>query len=95
MLRRYVVLLEEEFEERGVMGRLKQFASQVTRRVRGSKYARRALCQSRKISEFSDVLNQWEEYLLARQNRPELPGFMDSSETSLSEARESRETAAA
>lgn len=64
VLERYRNLLEEEFHERAVLGRLKQFASQVTRRVRGSSDIRKSLCTSKSVAEYSEILKIWREDLL-------------------------------
>lgn len=63
ILRKYIPMLVEEMPEKAVLGRLKQLASQVTRRVRGSAKARKMLCVSKSIEEFLEKLNLWEEYL--------------------------------
>ncbi len=63
VLERYSEYLREELPDKAVIGKLKQFASQVTRRVKGSARARRALCQSSSVEEFLEVLDQWREYL--------------------------------
>lgn len=63
ILERYIDLLFEEMPEKGVIGRLKQLASQVTRRVRGSKQVRLALCRSSSVAEFREVLHRWQEDL--------------------------------
>lgn len=55
----YAALLSEELPEKAVIGRLKQFASQVTRRVRGSAETRRTLCRSKSVAEFLERVGEW------------------------------------
>ncbi len=59
VLERYIALLLEVLPERAAIGRMKQLASQLTRRVRGSQGVRRKLCTSKSIGEFRDVLSGW------------------------------------
>ncbi len=63
VLRRYLELLIKELPAKAVMGRFKQLASQMTRRVRGSAAVRRMLCSLRTLEEVNEVLSQWDEYL--------------------------------
>ncbi len=63
VLERYLDLLLEDYSERAAIGKMKQFASQVVRRVRGAVPVRRALCTSKSLDEFRSVLCEWREYL--------------------------------
>jgi tRNA-dihydrouridine synthase B len=63
VIRRYSALLSEHLPDKAVLGKLKQFCSQVTRMVRGSTPVRKALCQSKDMSEFTQVLQRWEDSL--------------------------------
>lgn len=63
VLKTYMGLLQEQMHDRAVIGRMKQFASQVTRRVSGSTEARRSLCLSKSVDEFTAKLEKWGEYL--------------------------------
>lgn len=63
VLLRYMQLLSADLPERAVMGRMKQFASQVTRRVHGATPARRAICTSKTLAEMELTLHQWREYM--------------------------------
>lgn len=60
----YRDLLRRELADRGIIGRLKQFTSQVTRRVHGSASARRELCSAKTVDEYSEILFAWREQLL-------------------------------
>ena len=64
VLRKYSELLLEDMPDRAALGRLKQLVSFITRRVRGSTPARKALCQSQTLAGFLDVLAAWEEQLI-------------------------------
>ncbi len=66
VLRRYLSILREELPERSILGRMKQFTSQVTRRVHGSTPARRSMCIAKSLEEFEDALSLWEEFLHER-----------------------------
>jgi nifR3 family TIM-barrel protein len=66
VLRRYLSILKEELPERTILGRMKQFTSQVTRRVHGSTPARRAMCISKTLVEFENALSDWEQFLQQR-----------------------------
>ncbi len=59
VLERYAEMLLAELPERAVIGRLKQMASQVTRRVRGSANIRRELCRSQGVAQFRERLAAW------------------------------------
>lgn len=59
VLEQYCDLLLEEFIEKSAIGRLKQFASQVTRRVPGSSETRKRLCMARSLAEFREILDGW------------------------------------
>ncbi|MCB0324912.1 MAG: tRNA-dihydrouridine synthase family protein, partial [Bdellovibrionales bacterium] len=63
ILEEYLELLTTDLPEKAVIGRMKQFASQVTRRVRGSTPARRALCTAKSVDEFRTLLKRWRDYL--------------------------------
>ncbi len=66
VLLRYMGLLSADLPEKAVMGRMKQFASQVTRRVRGATPARRAICTAKTLAEMESTLERWREYLQSR-----------------------------
>ena len=66
VLEKYMSLLREDLPDKAVIGKMKQFASQVTRRVRGSSLARRSMCRSKSLAEFEDVLALWREFLLSK-----------------------------
>jgi tRNA-dihydrouridine synthase B len=66
VMRRYMALLQEEMSEKGVSGKIKQFASQITRRVRGAVDARRRICRTQSLSELNAVLDSWEAELKER-----------------------------
>lgn len=68
LLERYAVILSANMPERGVTGKMKQLASQATRRIKGSSKARRAICTSQSLSEMLEVLQRWREYLLAQRS---------------------------
>ncbi len=74
VMERYLALLLEELPERAVMGRMKQFASQVTRRVHGSSSIRRALCMSKTLLEFRGILSMWSELLANSKAGPSANG---------------------
>ncbi len=59
----YLTILEEEELEKVIIGRLKQFCSQVTRRVRGSARARKELLTSHSIAQFRERLARWNDEL--------------------------------
>ena len=63
VLVRYAELLLAELPEKAVIGRLKQLASQVTRRVRGTAHIRRELCRSSSVDQFREQLARWSEEL--------------------------------
>lgn len=63
VLERYIELLLEYVSEKSALGRLKQLASQITRRVSGSAEARRRLCTSPSVAEFRSELALWREQL--------------------------------
>lgn len=63
ILERYLALLLESVPEKSAVGRMKQLASQVTRRVRGSADVRQSLCYCRSANEFREVLQRWREQL--------------------------------
>ncbi len=65
LLFRYRELLLEHGSERAALGKLKQLTSQVSRRIRGSAPARRALCTAPSLDEFTKRLAHWHEALLA------------------------------
>ncbi|OVE80436.1 hypothetical protein BVY02_00190 [bacterium J17] len=66
ILEKYRDMLVAEMHEKAVMGRLKQLTSQVTRQVPGSQQARRVLCSSKNVDEFSKLLLEWREFLRTR-----------------------------
>lgn len=72
VLKRYRDLLSEDLSERAVIGKMKQLASQVTRRVRGSAQMRKVLCCSKNMTEFSDSLQRWEDTLSGKQDSTDL-----------------------
>lgn len=74
VLRRYTELLLEHGSQRAALGKLKQLSSQVTRRIRGSAGARRALCTSSSLAELRSRLDAWSEALAS--GRP-FPGDTD------------------
>lgn len=63
VLERYHSLLAEDLPERGCLGKLKQLASQITRRVPGSAPVRRDLCSSLSLAEFQTKLAHWRDEL--------------------------------
>ena len=63
VLERYRELLRETLPDKAVIGRLKQLTSFITRRVKGSTVARKRLCQSKNVSEFSEILVSWRQQL--------------------------------
>lgn len=72
ILMRYADLLLAELPERAVIGRLKQLASQVTRRVRGSAPIRRELCRSQGVEQFLERLRHWSDELNSHPERFEV-----------------------
>ncbi len=73
ILETYLELVLEEMPEKGAIGKMKQFASQVTRRVPGSKMVRHALTRSQSLDEFSEKLEEWREYLSQKQQEGAFP----------------------
>lgn len=71
VLLEYMKLLNQYLTEKAAIGRLKQLTSQITRRVPGSAQVRRALCMSSNLSQYTDNLKLWAEYLENRGNNPE------------------------
>jgi len=63
VIERYRELLLDEFPERAVIGRLKQFVSQVTRRVKHSKEARTSMLRVSGLVEFDEKLARWADAL--------------------------------
>lgn len=63
VLQRFSEILLEDLPEKAAIGRLKQLASQVTRRVRGSAEVRRQLCASPSLAAFHETLSRWAEQL--------------------------------
>lgn len=59
VMEEYLSLLLEMMPERGAIGKMKQFASQVTRKVPGSAPVRKALCRSQSLAEFCELLKLW------------------------------------
>ena len=55
----YLELMREDISERGILGKLKQFSSQVTRKVPGSAEVRKELCRAQSIESFLDTLHGW------------------------------------
>jgi len=80
ILETYLELVLEEMPEKGAIGKMKQFASQVTRRVPGSKMVRHALTRSQNLDEFREKLEQWREFLAEKQNDHNFPPLVHSSE---------------
>ena len=64
VMRDYRDLLLTEMSSKGAIGKLKQLASQISRGLPKSKPIRQALCRSRSIQEFSDLINRWEEFII-------------------------------
>jgi len=73
ILETYLELVLEEMPEKGAIGKMKQFASQVTRRVPGSKMVRHALTRSQNLVEFREKLEQWREFLSEKQKGGHFP----------------------
>lgn len=71
VLRTYLGLLRETFPEKAILGRLKQLASQVTRRVSGSKRARAELCRVASIEHFLAKLDEFDAFISERPCPPE------------------------
>lgn len=65
VMNRYRELLSEHLPDKAVIGKMKQFASQVTRMIRGTTPVRKALCQSKNMEEFNEQLRRWEDYVLS------------------------------
>lgn len=70
----------DEKSDRAAMGRLKQLASQVTRRVPGSADTRRALCTMNNLEDFRRGVETWEENLASGRYRFEESEWAASSE---------------
>ncbi len=64
LMQHYLELLLKEMPEKGAIGKMKQIASQVTRRVPGSKPIRHRLTRSQSLSEFDSHLEAWRSELL-------------------------------
>ena len=62
----YSHILFEIMPEKGAIGKLKQLASQVTRRVRGSSLVVKAFSTAISVDEFRSLLREWENYLQER-----------------------------
>lgn len=62
-LERFIDILLVDMPERAAIGRLKQLASQITRRVRGAAEVRRTLCSTSSIETFRQELARWGEEL--------------------------------
>lgn len=75
VLQQYAEILSADLPEKAVIGRLKQFSSQVTRRVHGSADVRRALCRSQSVAEFCDLVATWKEHLLKLGDDPQARQF--------------------
>ncbi|MCB0358217.1 MAG: tRNA-dihydrouridine synthase family protein, partial [Bdellovibrionales bacterium] len=71
VLEEYRELLLEELPERAVIGRLKQFASHVTKLIPRSKEWRRALCTSSGLTEFDQVIELMNETFSRGQKVPQ------------------------
>jgi tRNA-dihydrouridine synthase B len=67
VLERYLELLLEDMPERGAIGKMKQFASQVTRRVHGAAETRRAICSCSTLAEMKMIFDSWRTQLEIRQ----------------------------
>lgn len=63
VLERYSALLLQAMPERAAVGKMKQFASQVTKRVPASTKARKLICSSKSLAEMQIVLQEWRAYL--------------------------------
>ena len=61
IIEQYRDILAEELPEKAMIGKLKQLAAQVTRRVRGGAQYRKRLCLSNNVSQFSEVLVEFRE----------------------------------
>ncbi len=59
ILQTYMSMLSERLPERAILGRLKQFASRVTRLVPESAAVRKALCRSHDVAQFVSILDLW------------------------------------
>jgi len=55
----YLDLMRIDLPEKAIMGKLKQFSSQVTRRVKGSADVRKDLVRSQTVDEFVGILDAW------------------------------------
>lgn len=72
LMQHYLELLLKEMPEKGAIGKMKQIASQVTRRVPGSKPIRHKLTRSQSLTEFNNHLEDWRSYLLDKSYDPTL-----------------------
>jgi len=59
IIEEYLTLLTAELPEKAVMGRMKQFVSQVTRRVQGAAPVRKELCLCNNLAAARDILSRW------------------------------------
>jgi len=59
----YMELLQEELPEKAVIGKMKQFASQVTKTIRGSAEVRRELCRCPDTQGQREILALWRKKL--------------------------------
>lgn len=59
----YLELLREDLPEKAIIGKMKQFASQVTRKIWGSAEIRKELCRSQSLEQFQDILLRWRDTL--------------------------------
>jgi len=64
----YSEMLLEDLPEKAVIGRLKQFASQVTRLVHGSAMVRKGLCTAKSVKEFTEIVERWRDSLMINQD---------------------------
>jgi len=61
IINEYLDLMRVDLPDKAIIGKLKQFSSQVTRRVKGSSEVRKELVRSQSVEEFVNILNSWPE----------------------------------
>jgi tRNA-dihydrouridine synthase B len=57
----YLDLMKIDLPDKAILGKLKQFSSQVTRQIWGSAEVRKELCRSQTLEQFLEILNGWED----------------------------------
>ena len=67
LIERYLELLQADLPEKAVIGRMKQLISQVTRRIRKSKFARKEMLRCKTVLEIEEKLQVFREYLIERE----------------------------